>query len=237
MIKFINPKEFSQAPLAQDLGNFLADRLKFSSPVSIEFSNEPQGDLGNTAYYSPGEKKIRIYTNGRHPKDCLRSMSHEMIHHNQFCNNKFGAMQSNKITEDSNVKKLEEDAYLNGNILFREWEEKYKKGKENEMSRKEKIQEVLTNSSLFKKYGKKALMEAFEKIAKGKIEDEEEVLTEADDLEEEEVLAEGCADTLEEGSEEDEEDDEEDTYGSLQEFHSAKRMKKNEKLMEALKNV
>ena len=39
--------------------------------------------LGKTAYYDPINKSITLYTYGRHPKDIVRSFSHEMIHHIQ----------------------------------------------------------------------------------------------------------------------------------------------------------
>ena len=37
--------------------------------------------LGKTAYYDPNEQHIVLYTEGRHPKDIVRSYAHEMIHH------------------------------------------------------------------------------------------------------------------------------------------------------------
>ena len=37
--------------------------------------------LGKTAYYDPHTQTIVLYTEGRHPKDIVRSFSHEMIHH------------------------------------------------------------------------------------------------------------------------------------------------------------
>ena len=39
--------------------------------------------FGKTAYYDPNEQHIVIYTEGRHPKDIVRSYAHEMIHHIQ----------------------------------------------------------------------------------------------------------------------------------------------------------
>ena len=39
--------------------------------------------LGKTAYYNPEDTSITLYTLGRHPKDILRSFSHEMIHREQ----------------------------------------------------------------------------------------------------------------------------------------------------------
>ena len=37
--------------------------------------------FGKTAFYSPEEKSITLFTMNRHPKDVLRSFAHEMIHH------------------------------------------------------------------------------------------------------------------------------------------------------------
>lgn len=80
-----------------------------------------------TAHYSPVDKTIAVYIAGRHPKDILRSYAHELIHHDQHCS---GMMKSyageaagdpNYAQNDKHLRKMEEDAYLRGNMLFRDW--------------------------------------------------------------------------------------------------------------------
>lgn len=39
--------------------------------------------LGKTGYYDPNSMEIHIFTTGRHPKDILRSIAHELVHHMQ----------------------------------------------------------------------------------------------------------------------------------------------------------
>jgi hypothetical protein len=46
--------------------------------------------LGKTAYYDPNSMSIVLYTEGRHPKDIVRSFSHEMVHHTQNLEGRLG---------------------------------------------------------------------------------------------------------------------------------------------------
>lgn len=87
-------------------------------------------DQGNdifmlTAYYDPNNKSIVLKTHDRAYKDVLRSFFHELIHWKQECNGdiKKSGYSGNKITEDKNLVKLEEEAYLKGNMAFRSWTE------------------------------------------------------------------------------------------------------------------
>ena len=45
--------------------------------------------LGKTAYYDPNTQTIVLFTEGRHPKDIVRSFAHEMVHHVQNLENRF----------------------------------------------------------------------------------------------------------------------------------------------------
>lgn len=87
---------------------------------------EAEGIYGKTAYYDPNQKTIVLYICGRHPKDIMRSFSHEMIHHDQNMNglmtpDKMGEADSNYAQNNEHLRKLEEDAYLRGNMVFRDW--------------------------------------------------------------------------------------------------------------------
>jgi len=82
--------------------------------------------FGRTAYYDPNQKEIVVYTTGRHPKDIVRSFSHEMVHHMQNLNNTLGNVQTSNTNEDDHLLEIEKEAYLTGNITFRNWEDSLK---------------------------------------------------------------------------------------------------------------
>ena len=104
---------------------------------SVKLINTPQqGDplYITTGYYDPANSAITLFTDGRHMKDILRSYVHELIHHNQYLS---GEMTPDKMGEggdpkyaqnNPHMRKLEEDAYKRGNMLFRDWTDnkKYK---------------------------------------------------------------------------------------------------------------
>ena len=82
--------------------------------------------LGRTAYYDPNQKLVALYTMGRHPKDILRSYAHELIHHHQNLNGTLDHSQTTNTNEDDALDRIEREAYENGNILFRNWEDSIK---------------------------------------------------------------------------------------------------------------
>ena len=97
--------------------------------------DEQANDIyGRTGYYDPKSMQIVIYIKGRHPKDVLRSLSHELIHHDQNLRGLFNTDQA--ISEDpayaqSNpyLRKMEMDANLRGNMMFRDFTDKQKYSK------------------------------------------------------------------------------------------------------------
>jgi cytidyltransferase-like protein len=78
--------------------------------------------LGRTAHYDPNNQCVTLYTYGRHPKDILRSYAHEMIHHKQNLEDRLQNYNGQDINEDDHLKQLEIEAYRDGNIYFRSWE-------------------------------------------------------------------------------------------------------------------
>ena len=77
--------------------------------------------LGKTAYYDPEAMEIVLYTEGRHPKDIVRSFSHEMIHHIQNLEGRLGNVATTNTLEDDHLDKIEQEANLNGTMTFRNW--------------------------------------------------------------------------------------------------------------------
>jgi len=85
--------------------------------------------LGRTAYYDPDNYTIVLYISGRHPKDILRSFAHELIHHvqNERGDLNLGdASNPRYAQEDGHLRNMEKEAYLEGNLLIRDWEDKFK---------------------------------------------------------------------------------------------------------------
>lgn len=122
---------FEYGPYIDSLAHFMVKEGYTSKPYpKVVFHKEAQDEvLGPTAYYDPEAIKVHCYIANRLPKDCLRSIAHELIHHQQNMEGrlKSGAYSGDKITEDNKLVKLEEEAYLKGNIAFRKWTETLQK--------------------------------------------------------------------------------------------------------------
>lgn len=88
--------------------------------------------FGKTAEYDPEKKEISLYVIGRHPKDIVRSFAHEMIHHMQNLEGRLGQITTSDTNSHKHLQKLEEEAYLKGNMVFRGWEDMQKNGKPKE---------------------------------------------------------------------------------------------------------
>jgi len=113
---------------------FSRKRMGWNKPVSINFESDTtngQNILGKTAYYNPDQMSVTLYTDFRHPKDIMRSLSHELVHHTQNCRGDLNSSSTNEVGEgyaqkDKHLRKMEEEAYLKGNMCFRDWEDTYK---------------------------------------------------------------------------------------------------------------
>jgi hypothetical protein len=106
---------------------FAQKQLGFKRPPKLFFVNDKQnaGDtLGKTAYYEPETETIKVYVTNRHPKDVLRSFSHELVHHAQNCR---GDFDNDTVTEegyaqnDPHLREMEREAYEKGNMIFRDY--------------------------------------------------------------------------------------------------------------------
>ena len=123
-------------------------RLGFNKPVSLSLMSDPNNasnPLGKTAYYNPNADQISIYTDNRHPKDILRSFSHELVHHNQNCRGEFSGDQVTEegyAQKDEHLRNLELEAYTEGNIILRDWED----GIKSESRNKTMNEQILRNS-------------------------------------------------------------------------------------------
>ena len=108
--------------------NFFNEKMPIELDFSIEFTSDRQNSqdlLGKTAYYDPQNKHIVVYVDGRHDKDIMRSLSHELVHH---CQNNQKTLdepqfESGYAQKDDNLRNLEKEAYLKGNMIFRDYED------------------------------------------------------------------------------------------------------------------
>ena len=128
-----NDSQFDFTPYMGSLLEYMLEQgLKIIPLPEIKIKQdlaESQDFFGRTAYYDPNKKEIMLYTLGRHPKDVMRSFSHEMVHHMQNLEGKLSNIQTSNTNEDSTLLELEKEAYLMGNITFRNWEDKVKNEK------------------------------------------------------------------------------------------------------------
>ena len=88
-----------------------------------------EGIFGQTAYYNPTDMSIVLYITDRHPKDICRSFSHELVHHHQNERGDLDMGDASSPTyaqDDKHMRRMEMEAYLKGNMLFRDWEDFYK---------------------------------------------------------------------------------------------------------------
>ncbi len=112
--------------MIQDLTNYMIEKGRNIEPLpKIEFidgDNENAKDFfGKTAYYDPNSQIIALYTEGRHPKDIVRSFSHEMVHHTQWLEDRLNNINTNNTNDSEDLDAIEREAYQEGNMVFRNW--------------------------------------------------------------------------------------------------------------------
>jgi len=125
--------------LADDLFSYMKSKRKWDRDPTVEYKfddGNAKRFLGKTGYYDPNSEQIVIFCTNRHPKDILRSLAHELIHHVQKCE---GRMDPNEAADEHDetyvlhnqfLRRIEEEAFLEGNLDLREWEAHMKERKE-----------------------------------------------------------------------------------------------------------
>jgi len=124
--------------LVQKFYPYAKNALGFEHPVRVIMRHDAENaeqSLGKTAYYDPENKLIVLYITNRHPKDVLRSFSHELVHHAQNCRGDLDDLTTGgHYAEDGKGRDIEKEAYLQGNLNVRDWEDKKKFKGENQMN-------------------------------------------------------------------------------------------------------
>ena len=121
-------------PLIKQFLPYAQEKMGFEKPPALFLRSDAQNavnPLGKTAFYDPAAKSVTLYITDRHPKDVMRSLSHELVHHTQNCNGKFdnvngGEMGEGYAQNDDHLREMEREAYEIGNLCFRDWEDSIK---------------------------------------------------------------------------------------------------------------
>ena len=160
-------------PMIKKLTLFCKNRLGFKNPPALFLKKDEKNAsdaLGQTAFYEPDNKSITIFITGRHTKDILRSLSHELVHHQQnlrgdLTREKCGPLGPGYAQTNKHMRNMEKEAYLMGNIIFRDWEDHCKKSnsvlkENNEMNNNREI-----------KVSKKLIKSLIQKVLKRKLQE------------------------------------------------------------------
>jgi len=119
-------------PLIKQFMPFAQKEMGFDRPPKLFLRQDSQNaddPLGKTGFYDPKNESITIFTSGRHPKDVMRSLAHELMHHAQKCNGDFDNVENmgeqGYAQSNSHLRTMEIQAYQ-ASIVFRDWEDSIK---------------------------------------------------------------------------------------------------------------
>ena len=171
-------------PLINSLQKFAQKRLDFKDPPKLFLKQDEENAkdvFGKTAFYDPNEKSITIFTTGRHPKDILRSIAHELVHHCQnlrgdLSPEKCGQMGTDYAQKNGHMREMEREAYEKGNLCFRDWEDGIKVSMQQENNQSKENKQMV-------KISKKELKGLIGKILEARIKEEaKKVPTKPEDI-------------------------------------------------------
>lgn len=196
--------------LISDFFPYAQRRLGFNKPVDVKLKSDlsnSENPLGKTAYYNPQMMEIAVFVDKRHPKDILRSFSHELVHHTQNCRGEFDRdmnIGDGYTQTDEHMRGMEEEAYLEGQMILRDWEDTtIKEGKKMskvnlEEAVREAVQAALRGVLSEDNIKEEEVVEEEETLEEKELEEsqnslEEEEINEEESLEEEELTEEELA--------------------------------------------
>ena len=115
-------------PLIDKFLPFAQKKMGFSKPPRLFIRGDEENacnPLGKTAFYDADNQSITLYVTKRHPKDVLRSLSHELVHHTQHCRGDLNNISTSPgyAQSDEHMREMEREAYELGNMCFRDWED------------------------------------------------------------------------------------------------------------------
>lgn len=100
-----------------DFVNFAKEFLGITDDVKVELAFERTPDLRTTAYYSNGDKRLKVYVKNRAIIDVCRSIAHELVHHKQ---NLEGRITNNEL-DGSDGSEIENEANAVAGVIIRKW--------------------------------------------------------------------------------------------------------------------
>ena len=112
---------------------FAQKQIGFKDPPRLFLRSDAENaknPLGKTAFYDPEARSVTLYITGRHPKDILRSLGHELVHHKQNCDGQFdnaGETVEGYAQTNPHLRQMEMDANRDGSMCLRDFEDKLKK--------------------------------------------------------------------------------------------------------------
>ena len=122
--------------LVGKLLKYIMGRLNIKNPprklILKDNQENANKDWGWTGNYNPETTDITLFITNRHHVDILRSFAHEMIHHLQ---NEKGQLskpakpEDQYAQKDSHLRKMEKQAFLLGNMIFRDFQDIERFGK------------------------------------------------------------------------------------------------------------
>jgi len=119
-------------PLIKQFMPFAQKQMGFNRVPKLFLKNseeEANNPMGKTGFYDPNDESITIYIGKRHPKDIMRSLSHELMHHTQKCNGEFDNAENmgedGYAQNNGHLRSMEIQAYQ-ASIVFRDWEDSTK---------------------------------------------------------------------------------------------------------------
>lgn len=136
---------FTNVELIEEFLSSCKRELGIQQLPRVFFIHSPSNSsktLAKTAFYDPQQRRVGVYITGRHFKDILRSLAHELVHHHQNENGRFDeAMDTSPgyAQKDERLRELESDAYLRGNFLIRDFEDIRKMKMENKQPMNKKL--------------------------------------------------------------------------------------------------
>ena len=111
---------------------FAQEKMGFDRPPKLFLRQDKQNaanPMGKTGFYDPQNESITLYITDRHPKDIMRSLAHELMHHTQKCNGEFDKVtnmgEQGYAQADPHMRSMEIQAYQ-ASIVFRDWEDSQK---------------------------------------------------------------------------------------------------------------
>ena len=111
---------------------FAQETMGFDRPPKLFLRQDQQNaanPMGKTGFYDPQNESITLYITDRHPKDIMRSLAHELMHHTQKCNGEFDKVtnmgEQGYAQADPHMRSMEIQAYQ-ASIVFRDWEDSQK---------------------------------------------------------------------------------------------------------------